>query len=791
MKYCSVLTASLALAAASTASAQLLFSWSDGNGFYHPRSNDFTFYNNCFVEPPDGVTDVHITQVDIYFLAPAAALFNEVTVSVAEMGGGPTNATLTLGTETIIGVVETPNTDNILQVFTVSVPCDITIPMNMTNPPFGGFWVGNRNSWTQATPAGIQPGFLGALTPPAIGATFNSVGRYQWSTATFVPNLIFGGAVPANGMNIAVDVFGDFGEPPCTGPASTVTETEICGEDTNGGCNAGPIPAYELVGSAPFTIAGTYWADGGTRDTDWFQFTVDVQSDVTVTIYDDFGAFAWFASIPTCDTLQILGQSTTDCASTFTVPCVPAGTYVLIVAPASFNGVLCDAPNGLSNYTVEVATIASDCPECGESANDCCVAGVGPSCSDFDCCTAVCAVDLFCCTSEWDLTCAYEASAFCLIDCENVCDVSLNDCCVASVDPGCSDEFCCNQVCAVDPVCCETAWDQVCVTEAEAICGVDCPGPCEVSANDCCVANPTPGCSDSDCCNIVCALDPVCCDTAWDAICAGEAVTECGLDCTGGVCGTSENDCCAIGIGPGCSDEACCNTICGIDTFCCQTEWDIVCAQEAYENCGICPAVPNDDCDGANPIIDGVTPFSTLGATDSDTPPLPPECDKGFGPDFHRDIWFAYEATCNGTATFSTCGTADFDTRLALYSDCDGTLVACNDDGDGCDPALTSLMTAEVTCGTTYYLRVGSFSAIGFGTGSILISCAGDCGPKCQGNPDDADFNNDGCVDGDDLGTLLGLWGLGGGYSVADLNCDGKVDGDDLGSLLGLWGCDD
>ncbi|MBM4112222.1 MAG: hypothetical protein FJ253_02435 [Phycisphaerae bacterium] len=50
-----------------------------------------------------------------------------------------------------------------------------------------------------------------------------------------------------------------------------------------------------------------------------------------------------------------------------------------------------------------------------------------------------------------------------------------------------------------------------------------------------------------------------------------------------------------------------------------------------------------------------------------------------------------------------------------------------------------------------------------------------------------ADFNDDGVVDGDDLGALLGQWGdcLG---CEADFNDDGVVDGDDLGSLLGEWG---
>ena len=49
-----------------------------------------------------------------------------------------------------------------------------------------------------------------------------------------------------------------------------------------------------------------------------------------------------------------------------------------------------------------------------------------------------------------------------------------------------------------------------------------------------------------------------------------------------------------------------------------------------------------------------------------------------------------------------------------------------------------------------------------------------------------ADFNCDGVVDGDDLGSLLGEWGDC-PECIGDLNGDGMVDGDDLGALLGEW----
>ncbi|HMN97290.1 MAG TPA: hypothetical protein PKC43_12725 [Phycisphaerales bacterium] len=51
--------------------------------------------------------------------------------------------------------------------------------------------------------------------------------------------------------------------------------------------------------------------------------------------------------------------------------------------------------------------------------------------------------------------------------------------------------------------------------------------------------------------------------------------------------------------------------------------------------------------------------------------------------------------------------------------------------------------------------------------------------------PCPGDLNDDGVVDGADLGILLGDWG---GSGPGDLNGDGVVDGADLGALLGYWG---
>lgn len=49
-----------------------------------------------------------------------------------------------------------------------------------------------------------------------------------------------------------------------------------------------------------------------------------------------------------------------------------------------------------------------------------------------------------------------------------------------------------------------------------------------------------------------------------------------------------------------------------------------------------------------------------------------------------------------------------------------------------------------------------------------------------------SDVNFDGVVDSQDLGRVLGRWGLT-GERVEDINHDGVVDGGDMGMVLGAW----
>jgi subtilisin-like proprotein convertase family protein len=103
-----------------------------------------------------------------------------------------------------------------------------------------------------------------------------------------------------------------------------------------------------------------------------------------------------------------------------------------------------------------------------------------------------------------------------------------------------------------------------------------CPG-----LGDCCADNGTPGCDDVDCCNLICDLiDPFCCDSFWDSLCAGAAQTNCGdlcaivgcpLDCPPDA--LDEGEPCGSDTNGGCNSVPPVFTVadCG-DTFC-GTSW--------------------------------------------------------------------------------------------------------------------------------------------------------------------------------------------------------------------------
>lgn len=182
-----------------------------------------------------------------------------------------------------------------------------------------------------------------------------------------------------------------------------------------------------------------------------------------------------------------------------------------------------------------------------------------------------------------------------------------------------------------------------------------------------------------------------------------------------------------------------------------------------------------DSCTNPLAIEEESLPFTTVGATSSG-PDLPVPCIAAGNDDINQDIWFTHFSSPGGRLHISTCNDADFDTRLAVYNTSCPTaaspVLGCNDDVNSCG-GLTSFVAMDVAPGTLLFIRLGGYLS-GQGEGNLTV--------RRLTNP--ADLNDDGKVDGADLGLLLGLWDLAG---LADINLDGVVNGADLGLLLGAW----
>ncbi|MFO0827116.1 MAG: hypothetical protein U0572_03115 [Phycisphaerales bacterium] len=240
-------------------------------------------------------------------------------------------------------------------------------------------------------------------------------------------------------------------------------------------------------------------------------------------------------------------------------------------------------------------------PNDSRNGSICCFAWGGVGCDSPACEAAVCAVDSYCCTIEWDAICASEANTLCPGLCWGPPPTCTGgDCCTANGGLGCDDFDCCAGVCMFDFLCCSVEWDQSCADVAHDFC----PALCGVG--DCCVVHDGTGCNNAECEAAVCAVDEFCCTVQWDDGCVKLTPALCPqLNCGRYQCGgPGSGECCSPHAGVGCDDVDCCTTVCDIDAFCCEVEWSSGCAALAITLCGtFCQPFPPDlNNDGA---VDG------------------------------------------------------------------------------------------------------------------------------------------------------------------------------------------
>jgi len=122
------------------------------------------------------------------------------------------------------------------------------------------------------------------------------------------------------------------------------------------------------------------------------------------------------------------------------------------------------------------------CAQCGDTDATCYAPHAGHGCATPECCALVTAADSTCGHYQWDADCAELAMTLCA----GCGSPTAGDCRAVHSGTGCAIESCCTAVCAADVYCCETEWDIFCVNRAVDICGLpgDLNGDGSVNASD-------------------------------------------------------------------------------------------------------------------------------------------------------------------------------------------------------------------------------------------------------------------------------------------------------------------
>ena len=283
------------------------------------------------------------------------------------------------------------------------------------------------------------------------------------------------------------------------------------------------------------------------------------------------------------------------------------GALVEMMAPGAglAQAVLVDGltPETVYAFRVEATDLAGNQSDSGDAL------GVTTPPCEPDCLGKVCGDDACggsCGSCDLDQECNSNGLCFGGPGCEELAQAGCGSC---------ACEAC---VCAMDPYCCQSAWDVTCVGECMDACGgcgvcePSCEGEVEAKicgADGCggsCGACPgaAPYCTALGQCSAVC--EPACATSA-------DGPLSCGDDGCGGSCGTcAQDEICVSGLcapgatacdahdGPGCGACACEACVCAMDAFCCDSSWDEQCKSECTSYCGGCGPSCDPDCSSAD-----------------------------------------------------------------------------------------------------------------------------------------------------------------------------------------------
>jgi len=123
-----------------------------------------------------------------------------------------------------------------------------------------------------------------------------------------------------------------------------------------------------------------------------------------------------------------------------------------------------------------------------------------------------------------------------------------------------------------------------------------------------------------------------------------------------------------------------------------------------------------------------------------------------------KDVWYRFVARCNGTVQVDTLDTAlNTDSTLAVFTECNGTQIDCNDDFGG---SFRSRVRFNVVANEDYYIRLAGYNGLE-GTWTMFLGYT-------------HDYNRDGTTDFFDYLDFVDDFAA--RRAAADYNTDGGID---------------
>jgi len=565
------------------------------------------------------------------------------------------------------------------------------------------------------------------------------------------------------------------------------------------------------------------------------------------------------------------------------------------------------------------------CTTCGPGAGNCHAVHATPGCIDVTCCNLVCTIDPTCCTTDWDQLCVDQARASCLVagtppvvafneiraDDSTTTDVneyieitgvpgtSLNGVSIICIGDGLSLNGNIEAVISLNGV--SIPKDGVCLI-AESTFTLGTPDAVrsmnlengdsvtymlvwnftgllntDVDTNDDCTLDITPWdavidsvglvAGDARCVYSTSTVGPdyagfpahvlKCASGLWgigrlDATAANGYGTPGVTNTTcppSNPCGNpAAGSCYQVHVTPGCADNTCCNLICSTDPLCCEVAWDALCAEKGELQCFLPtnppqvkiselridqPSADNDeyaeiygvpttllngltyivigDGTGGSGVIESITslnghripadgfflmarPTFTLAPTQVDfsTTSLSFENDDNVT---HMIVW-GFTGTLQQDLDTNDDGVLDITPWTTVVHSIAVVKNATVPPPVGFEWVYSSNIVGPDTSGTTPLspYQVGfcpSSGTLSIGPVDPIATPGIDTpgvpnGGCTYASPCPADLNGDGVVNSADLSGLLNAWGSSG--PTGDLNGDGTVSSADLSALLNGWG---